>query len=239
MDYSLESVSFLDTRISIKDRHLSTSFYRKPTDDLTMLHFSSFHVKHIKTAISYGQALRRHRICSDKEEQDGHLKVLKDALIGTGYDAQLSDRQFRCATVKNCIGLFRRQAQDTSIRVPFVIQYFPGAEKLRHALHSLQHIIDDDEHLTKIFPMPSLLPPNNCQNLNRPVFAANYPAFRTTSTTTLYDPIMATSARHVRSSTWTLPSHVETPPTTCMADTQVTPPMLSISYTAGKDAPRH
>ena len=37
MDYSPESVAFLDTRISIKDGHLSTSLYRKPTDNFTML----------------------------------------------------------------------------------------------------------------------------------------------------------------------------------------------------------
>eukprot|EP00061_Rhincodon_typus_P007507 g29270.t1 len=44
------------------DRHLSTSLYHKPTDNLMMLHFSSFHPKHIETAISYGQALHLQRI---------------------------------------------------------------------------------------------------------------------------------------------------------------------------------
>ena len=48
MDYSPESVAFLDTSISMKEGHLSTSLYRKPTDNLTMLHFSSFHPKHVK-----------------------------------------------------------------------------------------------------------------------------------------------------------------------------------------------
>ncbi|XP_072422902.1 uncharacterized protein [Chiloscyllium punctatum] len=94
MDYSRLSVSFLDTCVSIKDGHVSTTLYRKPTYNLTMLHFSSFHPKHIKTAIPYGQALRTHQICSDEEECDRHLEVLKDALTRTGYDAQLIDRQF-------------------------------------------------------------------------------------------------------------------------------------------------
>eukprot|EP00061_Rhincodon_typus_P012443 g38184.t1 len=56
-----------------------TSLYRKPTDNLTMLHFSIFHPKYVKEAIPYGQALHVHRICSDEEECDRHLKVLKDA----------------------------------------------------------------------------------------------------------------------------------------------------------------
>eukprot|EP00061_Rhincodon_typus_P002035 g16422.t1 len=45
MDYTSVSVSSLDTRISIRDRHFSTSLYRKPMDNLTMLHFSSFQLK--------------------------------------------------------------------------------------------------------------------------------------------------------------------------------------------------
>eukprot|EP00061_Rhincodon_typus_P006214 g26611.t1 len=85
-----------------------------------------------------------------------HVKVLKDALIGTGYDARLIDRQFRRATAKICNDLLRRQTRDTTDRVPFVVQYFPGAETLRHVLRSLQHIIDDDEHFTKIFSTPTL-----------------------------------------------------------------------------------
>eukprot|EP00061_Rhincodon_typus_P004306 g22266.t1 len=56
-----------------------------------------------------------------------------------------------------------------SDRIPFVIQYFPGAKKLRHVLCSHQHIIDDDEHLAKIFLMPSFLifkqPPNFKQTI--------------------------------------------------------------------------
>ncbi|XP_067839835.1 uncharacterized protein [Heptranchias perlo] len=144
MNYSSESVSFLDTRISIKDGHLSTSLYRTPTDNLTMLHFSSFHPNHVKEAIPYGQALRIHKICSDKEERDGHLQTLKDGLVRTGYDARLVNRQFRRATVKNRIDLLRRLTLDATNRVPFVIQYFPGAEKLRPVLRSLQHVIDDD-----------------------------------------------------------------------------------------------
>eukprot|EP00061_Rhincodon_typus_P005471 g25019.t1 len=134
-----------------------------------MLHFSSFHPKHIKEAIPYRQALHIHRICSDEEECDRYLKVLKDPLIRMGYDAQLIGHQFQIATAKNRNDLLRRQ--DKTVRVPFVIQYFPGAEKLRHVLWNVQHIINDDEHLAKIFPTPPLLtfkqPPNLKQTMVR------------------------------------------------------------------------
>ncbi|XP_060706933.1 uncharacterized protein LOC132832794 [Hemiscyllium ocellatum] len=129
-----------------------------------MLHFSSFHPKHTKTAIPYGQALRVHQICSDEKERDGHLEVLRDALTRTGNDAQLIERQFQHATARNRNDLLRRQTCAATNRVPLVVQYFPGVEKLRHVLRDLQHIINEDEHLSKTLPTPPLLalkqPPN-------------------------------------------------------------------------------
>ncbi|XP_072421549.1 uncharacterized protein [Chiloscyllium punctatum] len=116
IDYSRLSVSFLDTCVSIKDRYLSPTLFRKPTDNLTMLHFSSFHPKHIKTSIPYGQALHIHQICSDEEGRDGHLEVLKDALTRTGYDAQLIDRKLRRATARNRNDLLRRQTHAATDR---------------------------------------------------------------------------------------------------------------------------
>eukprot|EP00061_Rhincodon_typus_P011996 g37411.t1 len=133
-DYSLESVSFLDTRISIKARHLNTPIYHMPIDNLTMLHFSSFHPKQIKKAIPYGQTLRIHRIYSAKNHDD----------------------------------LLRRQIRHMIDKVPFVIQYFPGAEKLHHVLHSLQHITDDDD-LAKIFPTPPLLAFKQLPNIKQTI----------------------------------------------------------------------
>eukprot|EP00061_Rhincodon_typus_P003619 g20533.t1 len=61
-----------------------------------------------------------------------------------------------------------RRLQDTTNRVPFIIQYFPGAEKLRHVLCSLQHIINDDEHLAKTIPtspLPAFKQPPNLKQI--------------------------------------------------------------------------
>eukprot|EP00061_Rhincodon_typus_P004631 g23054.t1 len=133
-------------------------------DNLIVLHFCSFHPKGIKEVI-----LHIHRICSEQEEHDIHLKVLKDAVIRPGFNAQLINRQFRRAIAKNHNNLLRRQTQDTIDRVPFVVQYFPRVEKLRHVLRSLQHIIDDNKHLAKIFhTLPVLTfktPPNLKQTI--------------------------------------------------------------------------
>eukprot|EP00061_Rhincodon_typus_P003418 g20036.t1 len=138
-----------------------------------MPHFSSFHLKHIKTAIPNGQAL--HSISSNEEESDRHLK---DALMRIGYDAQLIDCQFRCATAKIRNDFLRRQTQHTTDKMTFVIQYFPGEEKLHHVLHSLQHIIDDNEHLAKIFPTPSLLAFKQPPNLKQTIVSSKLPSLQ-------------------------------------------------------------
>eukprot|EP00061_Rhincodon_typus_P010005 g33935.t1 len=147
--------------------HFSASLYYKPTDNLIMLHFSRFHSKHIKEAIPYRQALCIHRTCSDEEESDRHLKVLKDTLLRTGYDAQLINRQFRHATAKNRNNILRRRAQDATERVCFVAQYFPERRNYGRffAAFNMSSIT------MSISPRSSLhfdfSPSNNCQILNK------------------------------------------------------------------------
>eukprot|EP00061_Rhincodon_typus_P011114 g35898.t1 len=82
------------------------------------------------------------------------------------------------STVKNCNDLLRRQTQDTTDRVPFVIQYFPGVEKLRHVLHSLQHAINDDEHLANIFVTPSFLTFKQPPNLKQTIVRSELPSLQ-------------------------------------------------------------
>eukprot|EP00061_Rhincodon_typus_P009287 g32675.t1 len=73
------------------------------------------------------------------------------------YTRSINDIFFLWTHVKNRNNLLRRQTQDMTDRVPFVIQYLVRAERLHHALHSLQHVIDNNEHLTKISALPPLL----------------------------------------------------------------------------------
>eukprot|EP00061_Rhincodon_typus_P011249 g36130.t1 len=72
----------------------------------------------------------------------------------------------------------RRQTQDTSDGVPFVVQYIPGVEKLRHVLRSLRHIINDDEHLAKIFLTPPLLAFKQLQDLKQTTVHSKLPSLQ-------------------------------------------------------------
>eukprot|EP00061_Rhincodon_typus_P014490 g41531.t1 len=95
-----------------------------------------------------------------------------------GHDAQLIDHQIRRVTAKNCNDVLRRQTRDTTNRVPFVIQYFLGVEKLCPVLCSLQHITDDDEHLAKIFPSPPLLTFKQPLNLKQTIVHSKLPSLQ-------------------------------------------------------------
>eukprot|EP00061_Rhincodon_typus_P007327 g28918.t1 len=88
---------------------------------------------------------------------------------------------FRSATGRNLNDLLRRQTWDTTSRVPFVIQYFPGTEKLHHVLHSLQHVIDDDDHLTKAILMPPLLTFKQPPNLKQTTIRIKLPSLQENS----------------------------------------------------------
>ena len=168
MESSPDSVTFLDTRVHIKDGRLTTSLYRKPTDNPQMLHSSSSHPRHVKDAIPYGQALRIHRICSDTRDREKHLLELQNILQRSGYQGENIRRQFSKATShKREELLVRRDRQADSDRVPFVATYFPGAEGLRRGLKRFQHLLDNDERLAKALPSPPILAFRQPPNLRR------------------------------------------------------------------------
>eukprot|EP00061_Rhincodon_typus_P009981 g33896.t1 len=92
--------------------------------------------------------------------------------------AYTGSAQFQRATEQNHNEFLRRQRQDMTNRVPLVIQYFLRAEKLRRVLRSLQHVIDDDEHLTKIFPTPPLLAFKQSSNLKQTIVRSKLPSLQ-------------------------------------------------------------
>ena len=176
MDYSKERIPFLDTLVYTNNGSIETSLYRKPTDNITFLRHSSFHPRHVKEAIPYGQALRIHRICSQTAERDKHLQILKDALLRSEYDARLIDKQFRRATLQPRALLLNTERTETTPRVPFVTQYFPGAEKLRPIIRNLQHLLDNDDRLSKAVPDSPILAFRQPANLKQLIIRSKLPS---------------------------------------------------------------
>ena len=86
-----ERISFLDTKIYIKNNKLHTKIFRKKTDYQTFLNINSEHPKSLKNSIPYSQALRVKRICSTKKDFDHHSRELKERFLKQGCDQKLAD----------------------------------------------------------------------------------------------------------------------------------------------------
>ena len=67
-EFSKNSVNFLDTKVTLSGRRLSTSVYTKPTDRKAYLHRKSYHPQSTKESIAYSQATRLRRICTEESD---------------------------------------------------------------------------------------------------------------------------------------------------------------------------
>ena len=98
VEYSKETVNFLDVQVIKRGNKVVTDLYTKPTDTHQLLHRSSCHPGHTKKGIPYGQALRIRRICSEDSFLKNNWEIwriffliggtigvkYRDSLIGPG-----------------------------------------------------------------------------------------------------------------------------------------------------------
>ena len=68
VSWSAKEVTFLDTRIYLKEDQIGTDLNVKPTNRQQFLHMDSCHPYHCKTAITYSQVLHLWWICSENED---------------------------------------------------------------------------------------------------------------------------------------------------------------------------
>ena len=175
MDYSTESVHFLDTTVILKENQLQTSLYRKPTDRYSYLHPESFHPPHIKKSIVYSQALRYKRICSDDNDRRFHLNHLNEAFKSIGYPTSTINQQINRAnnvTRQHSLQYNTERRKNTS-RVPLVVTYHPSLKPLRRILHQIHGLIEDDEDLKILFPDPPLVSFRQTDSLHNKLVRSN------------------------------------------------------------------
>lgn len=78
---SRDNINFLDTMVFRTEHHtLAVKPFVKPMDKNTYLHFGSFHPRHLKVNIPFGQFLR---ICS--EYFDFHIQRLQRQFVARGH----------------------------------------------------------------------------------------------------------------------------------------------------------
>ena len=84
-EYSSTAVSFLDVIIKINNGIISTSLYKKNTDNHRYLYYTSCHPMHMKNYNFFSQLLRCKRICSDRKDFIKHSKELFTNFLHIGY----------------------------------------------------------------------------------------------------------------------------------------------------------
>ena len=88
MDYSYETINFLDVQVSKRNSTLETDLYCKDTDRHQYLHAKSCHRYVYKKHIPFGQAIRLRRIISDDIVLDERLKELETWFANRGYNSE-------------------------------------------------------------------------------------------------------------------------------------------------------
>ena len=86
--WSAEEVTFLDTRVYIRNGLIGTDLHVKPGDTHQYLRMDGCHPYDCKTLIPYSQALRLRRICSEEEHLSYWTWELKKHLLKWDYREQ-------------------------------------------------------------------------------------------------------------------------------------------------------
>ena len=94
---SLSSIPFLDIRIKLENRFLSTDLFTKDTDAHAYLHFKSCNPRHCVNNIPSSQFLRLRRVCSNPDDFTVQSTRMAAHFIERGYPAHLIDKAIKKA----------------------------------------------------------------------------------------------------------------------------------------------
>ena len=154
LDYSSETVNFLDVRVTKIGEKLKTDLYTKPTDTHQFLEFSSCHPFHTKRSIPYSQAIRLRRICSEDRDFSERIGQLKDWLSKRGYDMEMVGNQIHEASkISRDDALKEKEAVHRDDRDVLMLSYHPALSKKVHQIIKGNHCILSLGHEHKdLFP---------------------------------------------------------------------------------------
>ena len=157
--YSTTMIDFLDIRVEIVDKCLTTRLFRKPTAGNSLLHASSAHPAPLKNSIPYGELVRAKRNCSEeltfeeeKTEMVGRFRArgYKDKTIKAAVDKagtkSRSSLIFEKHTKKS------KQSVEGEEAVRFITSYSLDAWKIRKILIKHWQILKADRVIGGLLP---------------------------------------------------------------------------------------
>ena len=160
VQYSTETLDFLDVTVTKIGNRLKTDLFTKVTDTHQFLEFSSCHPYHTKRSIPYSQTLRLRRICSEDRDFLQRVKELKGYLKARGYDMDMVEKQvLEAMKISRENSLLERENQRRNERDVFVTNYHPAlsqkAFKIFQSNHSILTSREDHQVLFEKVPMIS------------------------------------------------------------------------------------
>ena len=150
MNKSTTNLHFLDVTVTLKDGHLKTNLYTKPTDAFLYLNKASNHPKHVIANIPKGQFIRIRRICTDKDEYFANCRKLSSFFVKRGYH-----QNDLAQTVKEISEIKRSKLLEDNIQekkdpqIIFVCEWHPNLSQLPSILK--KHLLENDTATKKIF----------------------------------------------------------------------------------------
>ena len=142
-NYSRTSINFLDTSISVTDGRLTTTVFTKPTDRKAYLHSKSYHPRSTKEAISFSQATRLRRICTDLADYDKQSEQLVKDLEERGHDSKKVKEGVSKARNFDRNQLLTYKTKKETERIPLILTY-------NKQLPNMRNIIDNTWNTLKI-----------------------------------------------------------------------------------------
>ena len=165
MDYSYETIYFLDVQVSKKNSTLETDLCCKDTDRHQYLLAKSCHRYVYKTYIPFGQAIRLRRINPDDIVLNERLKELETWFTNRGYNSKKVRPEIERVKAMNRTDLLSKGDKEIDNRITLVFTYHPALTKVYEILQKVYRHTLKSQRLTAILPSPPELAFRNGKTL--------------------------------------------------------------------------
>ena len=141
--YSNKEINFLDTIVCItRSNTLITKLYKKEADRNAYLHYKSYHPSKLKGNNPYGQFLRIRRICSNDNDTDDSMEVLKSNFNKRGYPEKILQQQLIKAKTTDRKELLKEKEKISSQhRVHFTTTFNKNLPAINSVLDKHWHLL--------------------------------------------------------------------------------------------------
>ncbi len=155
MEFSQETVVFLDLRLSVKGTRVETSMYSKDSDTHAYLLPTSCHPTHICRNIPKGVMKRVRRNCSEDDTRLQTYQEYKQHLLRRNYNLELIDEAIKLAEDtprEDLMGLTNNNGNSGKGRkFPLIVKFNPKLPPMAKFINENLHILDLTPETNKLF----------------------------------------------------------------------------------------